>query len=226
MDYDTYKLDISSIWVKDNTWARFDSTILDIEDNIKESEEKKEEKVEKVEENTIQSFSGLAPQSLDIEKTTKKSDKNAEKIWYTKTDLLWIVGKYVENNLDDDTDILVTVEYKDDVSNPEKIILQTQQKNDESHWASMSRVSIKKWFSWLRRSKSKTMTVTSGNNDTNWNWDMEMQNEDVVIVTPVLVTEEPVKNTAVVNFDSEQKVYNGLTQSEVKEAEEIFWILF
>jgi hypothetical protein len=30
--------------------------------------------------------------------------------------------------LDDDTDILVTVEYEDDSSDPQKIILQTQKK--------------------------------------------------------------------------------------------------
>ena len=221
MDYDAYKLDISSVWIKDTTWARFDSTVLDIEDNTKKSEDEKEGVGEKVEQNTIQSFSGLAPQTLDIEQTTKKSDsENIWNTWYSKTDLLWIVGKYVENNLDDDTDILVTVEYKDDVSNPEKIILQTQDKSDGSHSASTSRVSLKNWFGWLRKSKSETITVTS------WDSDIEMKDEEIVVVTPVLVTEESVKNTTIVNTNSEKRTYNGLTQSEVKETEEIFWILF
>ena len=220
MDYDTYKLDISSVWVKDNTWARFDSTVVDTDDTMKEPENKEEKKVEEKDQDTIQSFSGLAPQTLDIEQTTKRADsKNMGNVWYSKTDLLWIVGKYVENNLDDDTDILVTVEYKDDVSNPEKIILQTQQKSEESHWASTSRVSLKNWFGWLRKSKSKTITVTS------WDSGIEMKDEEIVVVTPVLVTEEPLKNTTV-NTNSERKTYNGLTQSEVREAEEIFWILF
>jgi hypothetical protein len=37
-----------------------------------------------------------------------------------------IINKYIEKNLDDDTDILVTVEYDDETKNPQKIILQTQ----------------------------------------------------------------------------------------------------
>ena len=48
--------------------------------------------------------------------------------WYSKTDLLWIINKYIEKNLDDDTDILVTVEYEDENSSPNKIILNTQPK--------------------------------------------------------------------------------------------------
>jgi hypothetical protein len=38
----------------------------------------------------------------------------------------------VEKNLNDDTDILVTVEYTKDVSNPDKIILETQEKSDDN----------------------------------------------------------------------------------------------
>jgi hypothetical protein len=55
--------------------------------------------------------------------------------------LVGIIGDYVEKNLDDDTDILVTVEYTKDVSNPDKIILETQAKsNDNCHSVSTSRV--------------------------------------------------------------------------------------
>jgi hypothetical protein len=45
---------------------------------------------------------------------------------YSKSEILKIVSKYIENNLDDDTDILVTVEYEEDSSNVERIVLQTQ----------------------------------------------------------------------------------------------------
>ncbi|MBO7505613.1 hypothetical protein J6T66_05885 [bacterium] len=61
--------------------------------------------------------------------------------------MVGIIGDYVEKNLDDDTDILVTVEYTEDVSNPDKIILETQPKsNDNCHTSSASRVSLKNLF--------------------------------------------------------------------------------
>jgi hypothetical protein len=61
---------------------------------------------------------------------TEKADYQDENIltWYSKSDLFWIINTYIEKNLDDDTDILVTVEYEGDSNDPQKITLQTQPK--------------------------------------------------------------------------------------------------
>jgi hypothetical protein len=49
--------------------------------------------------------------------------------------------------LDDDTDIIVTIEYEDDEFDPEKIILQTQSKSESDlHFVSIPRLSVKKLF--------------------------------------------------------------------------------
>ena len=59
-------------------------------------------------------------------KGKSKSETDNILTWYSKSDLLRIINKYIEKNLDDDTDILVTVEYDDETKDPQKIILQTQ----------------------------------------------------------------------------------------------------
>ena len=163
LDYDSYKLNVSDVWAKikwdEDTSSVRDSDVRE-ENNIQKSDEKKEDKVE---DKTIQSFSWLNPQFVEVQQPTKKSgSKSNENVWYSKSDLVWIIGDYVEKNLDDDTDILVTVEYTKDVSSPDKIILETQAKsNDNCHSVSTSRVWLKNLFSWLRRSKSETVKVVS-----------------------------------------------------------------
>jgi hypothetical protein len=44
--------------------------------------------------------------------------------------------------LDDDTDILVTVEYEEDSADPQKIILQTQQKSSSNVYKTVSSKSL------------------------------------------------------------------------------------
>jgi hypothetical protein len=39
-----------------------------------------------------------------------------------------VINKYIEENLDDNTDILVTVEYEDDGDKPQRVILETRPK--------------------------------------------------------------------------------------------------
>lgn len=139
MDYDSYKVDVSSIWDKlglDN----IDDLDLDEEsenkefddetdmkmdlDNQKKTEELQDDSVEK---KTIKAF----PKAIDFVEVPKLKEKNNNEdlwvlTWYSKSDILWVINKYIEKNLDDDTDILVTVEY-DEISGPQKIILETQQ---------------------------------------------------------------------------------------------------
>jgi hypothetical protein len=152
LDYDSYKSKISSIW--DSIWDKVESLgdgienlgdkiDVDIEDksdeNDKIEKESNEKNIEKDEVEasdkdwkTIRSFAKntslnfIDMKSLEVE-TSNQEDENIL-TWYSKSDLFWIINTYLEKNLDDDTDILVTVEYEDDSNDPQKIILQTQPK--------------------------------------------------------------------------------------------------
>ena len=76
---------------------------------------------------TIKSFPTFT-KLPDIKNLIKnpQSHSNGTISWYSKSDVLWIINWYIEKNLDDDTDILVTVEYEEDYNDPQKITLQTQ----------------------------------------------------------------------------------------------------
>ena len=135
-----------------------------------------------------------------MEDKTKKENKSEviwQLTWYSKSDLLWVINRYIEKNLDDDVDILVTVEYEDDSNNPKKIILETQPKSKWNiHSASVSWLSLDElllWAEWEKVSNTKS--------------------SDVVVETP---SQQPVKNIT----------SNKLTQKDQQEAEEIFSILF
>ena len=150
LDYDSYKSKISSIW--DEIWDKIGlwdgvdlDNQIDIDKNLEEKEEQEEQgekfianvdktKDSEQEEKVIEAF----PDSIQlvdvpwIEDTEVQEDRIEDDwilTWYSKSDLFWIINTYLENNLDDDTDILVTVEYEDDNADPQKIILQTQSKN-------------------------------------------------------------------------------------------------
>lgn len=158
LDYDSYKSKITSIW--DSIWDKIDSLDDGIEDfdlkdeiDVDVKYDGKEEKDEKEameksvknedssasEKQTIKSF----PKSIKfVEFPELKEETNPEVIWqltwYSKSDLLWVINRYIEENLDDDTDILVTVEYEDDGTAPQKIVLQTQVRNVNSISNSMN----------------------------------------------------------------------------------------
>ena len=175
LDYDSYKSKISSIWdsigdkvesLGDGIENLGDKIDIDVtpSENEKEIEIKNEKNDEKdVEKNTekedssklsdeqtIKSF----PKSVKFVEVPEVKEKSKEEMksqnefltWYSKSDLLWIINKYIEKNLDDDTDILVTVEYEDDSKDPQKIILQTQPRNvsSGSHSVSTWVVEVKK----------------------------------------------------------------------------------
>ena len=140
MDYENYKLNISK---------ELDDIIPDSTDE-KDVENSDEEEVENtdneggtgndndsksdeldIKENgnkpIIKSFPTFTklPDIKNLVKNTQ-SHSNGTISWYSKSDILWIINWYIEKNLDDDTDILVTVEYEEDYNDPQKITLETQ----------------------------------------------------------------------------------------------------
>lgn len=143
LDYESYKSSLSEIW--DNIKSNLtDDDIIedsdekaDEENNLEPEDNSEKWKIETSTDNNgsennnqpIKRFPKITkfpdfPKSLNVKKT------NTVVTWYSKSDVLWIINWYIENNLDDDTDILVTVEYEDDYNDPEKIILQTQPRID------------------------------------------------------------------------------------------------
>ena len=235
LDYDSYKLNLSDVWAKikwnEETTSVRNSDVKE-EENVQKSDDKKENNTEeKVDEKTIQSFSGLAPQFVEVQHPANKPTSK-DTVWYSKTDLVWIIGKYVENNLNDDTDILVTVEYTKDVSNPDKIILETQEKSDDNcRTVSKSHVSLKNVFGWLRRSKSEVVKVVSWSEEKTDVNEVKFEDEAdwVINDNPIVIEWQPEKVEAPVvnnNPSSTQATSKGLTQGEIREAEQIFGILF
>lgn len=222
INYDAYRLDISSVWA---VWEEENNeTDIDRVRNVTSSSRDASTRVtpnkkwnkENSWDNTIQSFANLEPTITGLSWLKNPIlDKNEIVTWYSKTDVLGIIGKYIESNLDDDTDILVTVEYEDDYNNPNKIVLQTQRKTGwKFHFVSIPRLSVKKVLSWLRNSKSKTVKVVT--------WETEKLGEDI--------EKSQEKRTDFVENEEKNsitnKTYNWLTQSEIRETEEIFSILF
>ena len=229
IDYDSYRLDISSVWAiwedDDNNNAGVDSVrkVTQSDKNVNNDEVLSDKWDEKdLKDKTVQSFAGITPTILELDWLKNSNlDKNEVVTWYSKMDVLWIIGKYIENNLDDDTDILVTIEYENDYNNPNKIVLQTQGKNWwKFHFVSIPRLSVKKVLNWLRNSKIETVKVVT--------WETEKLQEDT--------EESQEKSTSLEKRDVNKftsnnttynnTTYNGLTQNEIREAEEMFSILF
>ena len=155
LDYDTYKSKVSSIWdeIGDKIWDKIWDTISWVTDEIGEinlrdnvdidinsvenkwiEENKNVENIEKLgKSQSAQTIKSFPTHIKFVEIPGLNWETGIESgwvlTWYSKSDLLWVINKYIENNLDDNTDILVTVEYEDDFSDPQKIILQTQQKS-------------------------------------------------------------------------------------------------
>lgn len=216
LDYDTYKSNISSIW--DEIWEKIDlddedESKLELDDlDLDESEievEKDEEDTVNAKENegdiTSQNEDRRAikafPRSIKFVEFSQLAEKNVSKVdwnleWYSKSDLLLVISKYIEENLDDDTDILVTVEYEDDWDKPQRVILETRPKT-----------------SWNRQSIYFSSKILG-------NWKNEEVNEASVDVVVEKLKEQKNSKTA------QRSTSSKLTQKEQKEAEEIFSILF
>ena len=234
LDYDNYKLNLTSVGNK--IWDEIDWWVdeikdLDLEEEIDidlKSDEKNERDLDKKDvekkknyermdermwKQTIKAF----PRSIKFaQMPSMKEEFKSENFeilnWSQKSDLLWIINKYIEKNLDDNTDILVTVEYEEDSENLKKIILQTQPKKGKAHSVSFYRTSLNDL------SKSEE-----------WGEVIVVPAEDIVIeksdfqeITNNQSSNKMVSNKAVSNKSTSSK----LTQKEQKEAEEIFSILF
>ena len=129
---------------------------------------------------------------------------------YSKSEILKIVSKYIENNLDEDTDILVTVEYEEDSSNVERIVLQTQ---SSVNWYKKNYVIVPDDYD------------EDGVDESNWNVS-DNKKESVSKNSTVKSTETKKANSASKSTSTQQTTSNKLTTKEQKEAEEIFSVLF
>lgn len=147
LDYDSYKLSLPSIWDKIDLNIGDENSediqISDTDENIENDVKVKQEDVGFEEENDNLKIEEVVADSdkaeviksfpkpvnfVELPNTEHKPEqKNGNVLtWYSKSDLLRVINKYVEDNLDDDTNILVTVEYDSETKDPQKIILQTQ----------------------------------------------------------------------------------------------------
>lgn len=178
LDYDSYKLSLPSVWDKiDLNIGDEDSQDIensDIDENVEievktdqetinideEKSNSKDEESETDSAETIKSF----PKSVDfVELSTvehKTQSKNDNVVtWYSKSDILRIITKYIEDNLDDNTDILVNVEYDSETKDTQKITLQTQQKTHSSASISTDDKDLSIWNSENKvEEKSETQT--------------------------------------------------------------------
>lgn len=230
LDYNTYKSKISSIWdeiwdsISDtigNAWDKIDlggdSEIVDFNDgsdtgveSYDYDNEKDVEKFEKSDNSKNQTIKSFPKYVRFVEipqlKEENKSDNSWALTWYSKSDLIWVINKYIEKNLDDDTDILVTVEYENDSSDPQKIILQTQKKSVwEKHSVGTSSDLLNKIFNEIE-------WEDSDNAEDSLDEDIVIDNSD----NQVKNNEQPIKKTT----------STKLTQKEQEEAEEILNLLF
>lgn len=235
LDYDSYK--ISSLDDEPKELADIEPIDSDSENSTDDNTESKPESPTS-NDKTIQSFSWLAPQLVDAQSSLTKSDsENVIDTGYTKSDLLWIINEYIESHLDDETDILVTVEYNGDKSDPEKIILQPYPKNNNHHWSAISLPVLKKLSNKLLRWKkseklNEAMPVLQVDTSLSWldQWveNFNSQDESSTTALPAsenLELEEDPTPTAS-NIVSVVKNHNWLSQNEQQEAEKLFSILF
>ena len=217
LDYDSYKLNLPSIWEKIDLGSEDDENLdsnikdvvdIDVKDDKTQWTEEKTDTVSEVEDlKEVEAF----PKSVTFVeipklKETKKSDDMWVLTWYSPKDLLWVINRYIDENLDDDTDILVTVEYEDDSESPRKIILQTQPKSlGNSHSSASSDSLLDNIFGNSKWEKSEKITISSDEDTVSKKLDNQVE-----------------KGNSVENKTTSTK----LTQKERKEAEEISSLLF
>ena len=226
LDYDSYKSKITSIW--DEIWDKLDigDDIDDIEDIDLDFESDEDFDEDFDEDITVED-----EDNIEVEKISKKKDERVIKsfpksikfvefselnigdeeeseidwylTWYSKSDLLWVITKYIEKNLDDDTDIVVSVEYSDDDEDRERVILEPRVKLSWN-WHSV-------YFAW----------------DVNDEFFEEYRWEDES--NKVSIDDAKVEKSNNQKNDVkpvQKKSSSKLTQEDQKEAEEIFSILF
>ena len=185
--------------------------------------------------NTIKSF----PKSIRFVEmpgvngiSWSKEDVSSFWYWYSKSDILSIVSEYIEDNLDENTNILVTVEYEEDSSNPERIILRTWSKNEKSNrQILLSSDSYTNSENSSYGLNSENIVLSFDEKD-----DLEQENDEGIVSnddkkvndeSSVKKTTSSQKATSSKKTTSSKKVdSNKLSPEEQKEAEELFWMLF
>ena len=192
--------------------------------------------------NVIKSFWNISPLKFVNmnEKIWRDSEVNQDISWYSKTDLLWTISDYIEKNLWDETEILVTIEYNDEWE-ADKIILKTQPKSKNSNnTSSIPRLSLDKTVDWIYESTYETVIIddeskeswVSDNNfssDNNLIVEVEWNNEEKKENNTSTVTQTPPQKTTsqkTTQTQNNRKTSNGLSQSDIRDAEEVLWALF
>jgi len=239
LDYDNYKIDMSSIWDKIDVDFSDEGDTEDLNDKIDKDLDKnivngkkynKKNDDESVKKSDSKSKSSTTinpfPNTIKFVKMPEliSRDVNYDKdapilTWYSKSDLMWIVSRYIETNLDADTNIFVTIEYEDSSLKPDRIILKTQPKSEDGIVLNESMLDL---FISSQKLSSENIVVSLDENT-------EIENDDEhVDSNQVKKSEVSVKNgTSVKNTVTETtNISNKLSQKEQREAEEIFSILF
>lgn len=117
-----------------------DVTEQNEEPTLSDNIDKKEQIVQEEFEQQDKSLSSLMDniKFVDLDGVISwKMETQESWLWYSRSELLTIISDYIQHNLDDESDIVVTVQYneKDEV---EKIILKKQDKSWQQHYSSFS----------------------------------------------------------------------------------------
>lgn len=199
LDYDSYKEWKKLIWLDEDENTSNSSDVEKGESDTDNSDKidsdldsKQDSKNDIVDVDSTSSSSNTSSDSQTSNflntSDTEKSQEKPTLSGYSKSDLLWVIWNYIQNNLDDNNDILVTIEYSDD-NDPEKIILKTYPKSsNNSHSSSDS-------------SKSETS----------------------VVVADKKPEPAPTKTS---KASSSKSSSNWLSQKDMRDAEELFSVLF
>jgi len=142
MDYENYKLNLSEELnniIPESTKEENDENSNEEAKNTDDEGELENDNNSKNDELDVKESNNLSGRPIiksfptftklpDIKNLVKDSQPQSNETlsWFSKSDVLWIINWYIEKNLDDDTDILVTVEYEEDYNDPQKITLETQ----------------------------------------------------------------------------------------------------
>lgn len=232
-------LDVDDLEVNDNyIYADDDKYNTNVE--IIESNQN----IEKInsDKNIIKSFWNIFPLKFVNmnEKIWKGSEENQDISWYSKTDLLWTISTYIEKNLWDETEILVTIEYNDEWE-ADKIILKTQPKSKISdNTSSIPRLSLDKAIDWIYKSTYETVIIDDESKES-WDSDNNSNLDNNLIVEVEWKTEEKKENNTptvtqtlsqkttsqkTTQTQTNRKTSNGLSQNDIRDAEEVLWVLF
>ncbi len=152
-----------------------DIEIIDNSENIEINERVTNQK------NIWKSFWNLAPIRFVKmkEKLWDESEVKQDVSGYSKSDLIWIINTYIENNLTDDTEILVTIEYSE-TGEADKIILKTQPKyKDGDGVLSIPRLSLEKMIDWIYKSRYETVVI----DDDVYEEDIDLDEDDEEVET-------------------------------------------